>query len=153
MLKVLSPTQSYIIRNDPLGFGKFKAPRGNGKVHLGLDFMCEPGQGIVSPITGKVIRKAIPYDDPESPYQGLLISDGVLSIKLFYFVPAPTLCTPGKMALIDKGKGIGVAQDISKRKPEYRGMIPHIHMEVRINPGRILPQWPEGMLIDPEVLL
>jgi len=154
MLKVISPTQNYEIRYDPLGSGKFRAPRGNGRrIHLGADFVCEPGQAIVAPISGKVVREARPYEDPEEPYLGILISDGILSIKMFYLLPAPDLCEKGRMSVVDQGKGIGIAQDITKRKPEYRGMIPHIHMEVRLNSAFSLPKWPEGLLINPEVLL
>jgi len=154
MLKNWSPTQDYRIREDPMGFGKFKAPRGNGRrIHLGADFICEPGQAVVAPISGKVVREARPYEDPEEPYSGILISDGILSIKMFYLLPAPGLLEKGRMSVVDQGKAIGVAQDISKRKREYRGMIPHVHMEVRLNSRYGLPEWPGGILIDPEILL
>ena len=154
MLKIISPTQNYRIREDPLGSGRFGASRGNGRrIHLGVDFICKPGQAIVAPISGKVVREARPYEDPEEPYSGILISDGILSIKMFYLFPAPDLCEKGRMPMVDKGKAIGVAQDISKRKLEYRGMIPHIHTEVRLNPAFCLPKWPEGLLINPEILL
>jgi hypothetical protein len=60
----------------------FNAPRGKVK-HNGIDFICEPGQVVVSPIDGIVIRRAFPYANKE--YAGVLLENDSLSLKMFYF--------------------------------------------------------------------
>ncbi|MBU0976977.1 MAG: peptidoglycan DD-metalloendopeptidase family protein [Nanoarchaeota archaeon] len=134
MITLLNPTGKPI-RVDSGGDGHFGARRSKTvdrrKVyyrHNGTDFSCKPGQKIYSPIAGKIIRMVYPYSNHE--YEGLVISNEFMQIKLFYLSP--------DMNLIDIKQGgvIGRAQDISKLYREY-GVTPHIHLEIEsisVNP-------------------
>ncbi|MBK7056199.1 MAG: peptidoglycan DD-metalloendopeptidase family protein [Leptospiraceae bacterium] len=93
--------------------------------HNGIDFICEPGQVIVSPVDGIVIRQAFPYTDKN--YSGVLLGNDSLSLKMFYFIPDKKVL--GKR--VKQGDRLGIAQDISKRySSKDRKMIPHIHLQI-----------------------
>lgn len=122
---MVSPTGHSVRGLDKHGSGSYGAGRGN-KLHKGADYICIPGQDIVSPIKGVVVREARPYAD--SDYSGLVILGMEIKIKLFYLKPNLELIGMP----VNTGDTIGVAQNISKR---YSGMTPHIHLEiVSINP-------------------
>jgi len=121
------------IRYDSEGQGQYRAPRikwnkqGNRinkgrRLHAGTDYICKPGQIIVSPISGKIKRIAYPYKDKQ--YGGVVIEGDFFTIKMFYFEPSKELI--GKK--VSKGDQIGTAQDISKRYSKK--MTPHIHLQV-----------------------
>jgi len=134
-MSIISPTGKKTIRIDSAGSGKFGAPRGSRK-HSGIDLEVEPGQPIMAPMKCLIKRKAIPYADTPY-YSGVLLIDGPVQIKLFYF--DPDLSKIGSM--VEQGEVIGVAQDISERYGPQ--MIPHLHMEMRVY----------GVLVDPEQFL
>lgn len=119
-LSMLSPT-GLGIRNDSHGSGYYRAKRGT-RLHYGDDYICKPGQVIVAPMSGKIVRVAYPYRDKQ--YQGIVLENEFLAMKLFYFEPYQEHI--GKMVL--RGQDIGIAQDISLRYG--KGMIPHIHAEI-----------------------
>jgi len=122
---IVSPTGGPPRKVDSHGMGHYGAPRG-AKIHHGTDYVGKPGQNIVTPITGVVIRESRPYRD--SNYSGLLIRSPVLNVKLFYFAPDHSVIGKG----VIKGKTtIGVMQDISKR---YKDITPHVHLKAEINP-------------------
>ena len=161
MLKIVSPTGQGI-RSDSWGSGKFRALRtklgADGKLvkyeHQGVDFIAHPGQEAFPPIAGKVMREARPHVG--ELYSGILITNGYLSIKMFYFEPFPEFLREIKWADLDTP--IGHVQDISARKPEWKGkMIPHVHVEIRLNPRysstKVEEAFRDGILIDPEILL
>ena len=157
MLKALSPTQNYTIREDAGGSGRFRAPRTktlkDGTIfhyeHEGLDLVGQPGQGNVGPITGKG-HWIWAYE--KDSYSGLEITDGTLIVKVLYVLPPPQF--KQRNGLVEAGKAIGVMQDISKK---YPNVIPHIHLECRIHPSKMcskmLKLFPRGIPINPEVLL
>lgn len=120
---MISPTGKGIRISDALGMGRYGAPRGDRR-HLGTDYVCTPGQNVVAPIAGIVEREARPY--VEGHYSGVLISARHMSVKMFYFKPKPGII--GKAVV--QGDTIGTAQDISKKKKDYKGMIPHVHLEI-----------------------
>jgi hypothetical protein len=127
---MISCTGKPIRGTDPWGNGHYGASRGGSRIHLGSDFECKPGQHVVMPITGTVIRVARPY--LSSDFSGLLIQNCKIVLKMFYFTPE--LRFIGQT--LPKGHFIGIAQDISKR---YEGMIPHIHVQVEsIDPSLLL---------------
>ena len=127
--QMISCTGKSIRGSDSWGSGCYGSSRGS-RTHLGSDFECKPGQHVVMPITGTVIRVAHPYLNGD--YSGLLISNDQITLKMFYFTPE--LKYIGQT--LPKGHFIGIAQDISKR---YEGMIPHIHVQVEsIDPGLLL---------------
>jgi len=117
---MISPTGKGV-RNDAKGFGNYGAKRGSRK-HKGVDYLCEPGQDIVAPISGMVERIAYPYADKS--YSGLVIAGPYMTVKLFYFEVVTNVGL-----YVERGDTIGLAQDISQR---YGGlpMLPHIHLEV-----------------------
>ena len=123
-VKLISPTGKSVRLMDSFGSGLFNAPRGKEK-HNGIDFICEPGQVIVSPVDGIVIRQAFPYSDKN--YSGVLLGNDSLSLKMFYFIPDKKIL--GKR--VKQGDRLGIAQDISKRySSKDRKMIPHIHLQI-----------------------
>lgn len=123
---MISPTGKKARTRDKWGGGCYLAKRGNNRLHDGTDYICTPGQDIVSPIAGRIERIANPYANEK--YSGLLIQGEWMAIKLFYFKPDKELI--GKT--IDKGQKIGIAQDISEKYPD---MTPHIHLTIiSINP-------------------
>ena len=127
---MISPTGKGIRQNDQCGSGKFGAPRGQGRLHDGTDFICAPGQSIFSPISALLIREARPYSN--SNYSGVLLHNDNVDVMLFYLVPDYKLI--GKWCV--KGSIIGIAQDISEK---YPNMIPHIHLRIdKVNPELLL---------------
>lgn len=129
---MLSPTGSHEIRSDGQGDGHYGASRG-GRKHTGVDYVCKPGQGILSPIPGVVLRIARPYRG--QPYSGLVIVGEDITVKMFYFKPLKGIV--GRT--VAQGEPIGIAQDISA-KEGHAGMLPHIHIEVSsINPALLMP--------------
>lgn len=116
---------------DAWGSGAFGAPRGE-RTHRGLDIVANPGEAILSPIDGEIVREAQPYEEDER-YSGVLIrGTGAWTgceVKIFY-VEGPHAGT------VRAGDPIGRAQDLA---PKYEGITNHVHMEVRRN----------GELVDP----
>ena len=117
---MISPTGKGI-RSDPMGDGRYGSSRGNRK-HRGTDYLCDPGQNIVAPISGIIARVAYPYADKS--YSGVIIAGKHMSIKLFYFEPLEDFIG----GEVDQGMAIGFAQDISKRYGSK--MKPHVHLEI-----------------------
>lgn len=117
---MISPTGKGI-RNDKLGQGHYGASRGSRK-HKGLDFECQPGQIVVSPIDGTVLREARPYG--HSIFSGLLIAGKDMALKLFYLIPTGSLIGHD----VKQGEAIGIAQDISSMYGS--DMDSHIHLSI-----------------------
>ena len=72
------------------GSGQFGMPRSGRRhrhTHEGLDIVTKPGQTILSPIAGEIVREALPYGKL-SPYTGIAIrGDGEwqgYEVKVFY---------------------------------------------------------------------
>ncbi len=133
------------VRIDQAGSGMFKASRGE-RLHKGVDFMCTPGQIVVSPINGRVIRIAYPYADDRS-WRGVLIGDSNFQVKMFYVDPYPHII--GRVVLA--GDNIGMAQNISERYGG-QGMEPHVHCQLALRPERCIIST-DNIFIDPEVML
>ena len=127
---MISPTGQGIRHHDEHGFGLYGKPRLNNKIHKGADFICIPGQEIVAPAKGNVIRVKMPYGDPVKGvwFSGILVRSSDYEYTLFYFEPLKEILK----TRIDEGQVIGHAQDISLK---YPGIIPHVHMQFdSINP-------------------
>lgn len=120
-LAMVSPT-GYGVRSDTEGQGYFRAKRGN-RLHNGTDYICKPGQEIIAPIHGKIIRTAYPYSK-DKQYEGCVIENPFLTIKMFYLKLFKNMVGEE----IQQGDKIGTAQDISKKYS--RQMQPHIHLEI-----------------------
>jgi murein DD-endopeptidase MepM/ murein hydrolase activator NlpD len=135
-MKPLHPITAHptVVRGeDDWGSGAFGAPRGE-RTHRGIDIAAAPGEPVLSPCDGEVVREAAPYDD-DPHYSGLLLHgrgdwEGC-AIKLFYL-------TGPHEGFVQAGEVIGHAQDIAAR---YPGITGHIHIEVRLH-GEIVDPTP-----------
>ena len=106
---------------DAHGCGHFGALRDNGsRSHNGLDIKVQVGEGVYSPINGKVVRYAYPYSDDKT-IMGLALQNLNYFIKIYYFKPE---VKPGDFVVA--GQRIGKADDIGRR---YPGIVPHLHFE------------------------
>lgn len=117
---MISPTGKGL-RNDTQGQGFYRAKRGR-RSHKGSDYLCTPGQNIVSPLDGKLTRMAYPYKDRK--WEGCAIVGNFMTVKMFYFKPFQDLI--GKKVI--KGEHIGFAQNISLKYSKL--MLPHIHLQI-----------------------
>jgi len=123
------------VRNDRGGSGRYGAPRTkkiNGQIrryqHNGIDLSCDPGQEVLSPISGHIIRSVIAYNDTKE-YTGLIISNELITVRLLYVA-----LTGKENDFFEQRQVIGKAQDISKRYRE-QGVTPHVHVQIdSINP-------------------
>ena len=129
---MISPTGKTNVRSDSKGDGHYGASRG-GRMHDGTDYPCTPGQPVVAPIDGTVIREAAPYAD-DAKYRGVVIQGAHARVKMFYLIPDKALI--GKR--VSQGQAVGTAQDISAKYGQ--AMIPHIHMQIESYDPEILIQ-------------
>lgn len=123
----LNPTGG-TIRNDRGGAGYFKAPRGD-EYHRDIDWTLPggPGQNVLAPITGSVVRISYPYANL-TRYSGLVIKGSYATVQMFYIAPTPGIVGQD----VGQGQVIGIAQDISQRYPDCE---PHIHFRlIEIDP-------------------
>lgn len=140
---MISPTGNKIRVADKNGSGLFGASRDGGKRrHGGVDFIGEPGQQIVSPIDGRILRVAYPYVQ-NWDYMGVLIRGDDYDVKIFYMTPYPDII--GKEVV--QGQGIGLMQDITKKYPNV-GMTPHVHIQVHLFEENLI----DGDRLNPELL-
>jgi len=63
---------------DAWGRGHYGASRDGGCRHWGVDYLCEPGQQIRAPVSGRIIREARPY--AKSDYSGVLIQGETVAL-------------------------------------------------------------------------
>lgn len=110
------------IRNDTQGAGYWQAPRGQ-RLHRGVDFDGEPGQIVVAPCGGEILRVVYPYAD-DMRFEGVRIRNERLILRLYYVRVSPVLVSKE----ITAGQPIGELQDIRLRYG--KDMKPHAHLEV-----------------------
>jgi murein DD-endopeptidase MepM/ murein hydrolase activator NlpD len=133
-------------RDDAAGAGHFGAPRGS-RTHNGIDFSCMPDGEIESPVDGEVTKIGFPYGsgpggaDPETSH-GMdtyryveITSDDGNRHRIFYIKHVVMVGQD-----VEKGQVVGIAQDVSKRYPQYPEMTPHVHYEIKL---------PDNSFIDP----
>lgn len=122
---------------DSWGSGQFGAGRGS-HIHQGLDVITRPGQRILSPIDGDIVREAHPYAG-DLRYRGAVIrGTGQWSgyeVKLFYV-------DGFRSGAVLAGEEMGKAQDISVK---YPGITNHVHVEVRFQDLLLNPMEMFGM--------
>lgn len=120
---IMSPTRRGI-RSDPAGDGHYHASRGT-RLHQGLDFICEPGQRVYSPIhNAKFVRLADPYGDGK--YSGALLRNAHMEVLIFY-VSIDEFDI--KDSTLYHSSIIGTAQDITERYSDP-AMLPHVHLQI-----------------------
>jgi len=119
MIDLINPTGRGI-RSDSEGDGHWQAKRGDRR-HKGIDLFCDPGQDILSPIKGFIMRIAYPYADDLS-WKGIVIQGDWCRIKMYYLDPFVRI---GRQII--QGEVIGKAQNISLRYGDK--MRSHVHLE------------------------
>lgn len=128
-MHIINPTGYSIRIADKWGYGHYLAPRGD-RLHFAEDFYCNPGQDIVSPIAGEILREITVYTG--SHLKGLIISNQDMELKLLYISVTKNII--GQW--VKQGEIIGKAQDI---RDKYTDITPHVHMEiVHIRPSLLI---------------
>jgi hypothetical protein len=89
-----------------------------------VDFVAHPGEEILSPIDGQIVRIAHPYSD-DPTYEGLLIKGtgawAGVDVKVFYVEGE-------RSGPVKAGDRIGRAQSLARR---YPGITNHVHLEIK----------------------
>ncbi len=128
---MISPTGHGVRGQDKWGSGLFGVSRGRSKdPHRGCDFICVPGQDIVAPVKGVILRLKYPYAESVDGvlFGGILMQGAGYRITMFYFDPIKELVTME----VEQGDLIGHAQDLRVKYPK---IIPHVHLHFdSINP-------------------
>jgi len=101
--------------------------------HMGVDVVTEPGEPVVSPVSGKYKRRLDPYDgkSKQGLYGGVEIeADNGDRVQIMYISPDPDL-KRGQRVIAGETP-IGAAQDITPSYPPKKEgvMTNHIHVEV-----------------------
>lgn len=141
-LKIGKVTSQTELRNcDSYGCGDFGASRTNSAgTHQGLDIIVYQGESIYAPFESIVTRFGYPYANDTSyrlvEFKGIGSYKGYVC-KVMYVNNNSEIVGQ----TVSKGQFITTAQDISKKYGS--GMIPHLHIELRIN----------GQLVDPQKYL
>ena len=126
-----------------MGSGHYKADRG-GRQHRGIDFICEEGDEVLSPVRGDITKIGRPYANEDYRYVEITNWNN-RRIRIFYVTAQVAV---GQA--VDKHEPIGFAQCINNRKSSdgrtygERGMQNHIHLEC---------MQPDGSFINPELIL
>lgn len=130
---VVSPTPSGKIRGrDKWGNGQFGSNRtrndNSAHAHQGTDFVTQPGETILSPISGTITRTNVdPYGDGK--YSGMIIRDDNGNETRILYVDSNL--PPGSR--VESGSSVGTAQDLTSR---YPGITNHVHVEFWNGPAR-----------------
>jgi hypothetical protein len=122
MIALLNPTGKPI-RSDAAGDGHYGARRGDRR-HAGTDYLCDPGQDVVSPMKGFIVRIAYPYAD-DLGWKGIVIQSDWCRLRIYYLTPFVGI---GKE--VYRGQPVGTAQDVRQRYPKLIAMQPHVHLEI-----------------------
>lgn len=124
--RIVAPTLEGKIRGKDRwgdgGFGSSRTRKDNTQsTHQGTDFVSQPGERILSPISGTITRTDVdPYGDGR--YSGVIIRDDEGNeTKILYIDPK---LPPGSR--VEAGENIGTAQDLSSK---YPGITNHVHIE------------------------
>jgi murein DD-endopeptidase MepM/ murein hydrolase activator NlpD len=148
---IAAPTREGIVRSrDKIGGGGFLAPRidkktGAARFHVGIDYVAMPGQKIMSPVTGDIVRTKNPG---KAGLTGLEVKTaGGYVASIFYVAPTQEVSkaiaaggTEHRAMHVEAGKTvIGYAQDLSERYGQ--DITNHVHVTL---------QDPQGKYIDPE---
>lgn len=139
---------------DSWGSGVFGASRdGGGRAHAGLDCIAIPGDLVVAPFPGVIVRLGVAY--PLSTLGSIhLRGHGDFEgweAKLLYVASDPGL--GGRMVAM--GDRLGEAQDVAaywrSQQPGHVGdMKNHVHLEVRVTDARLIDpfqHFPDNLVV------
>lgn len=119
--------------SDKFGPGHYGASRGSRK-HSGIDIVVFGSQRIISPFEGVIKRIAYPYSD-DLGWKGVeIVGTGDfkgVKIKMFYLTINKKVGDK-----IRTGEVIGHAQDLN---PRYKGITPHVHLELYLSGIKVDP--------------
>ncbi len=115
---------------DQFGKGSFGASRKGGRTHNGIDYAAAAGNGLRSPVAGRVSKHGVVYDyTTEFVYIEITDKDK-LRHRFFYVQP---LVPVGEQ--VEVGDPIGRIQNISRfhedRAWDGRRMNNHFHYEIK----------------------
>lgn len=121
---LVNPTGRPVRGADDYGSGLFGARRdGGARVQAGVDFVADPGQTVVAPISGRVKRLGFAYaSDLRYRYVEIENQAKTLLVRVLYVGPSVQVGDQ-----VDQRQVIGTAQDLS---PRYRGITNHVHLQV-----------------------
>lgn len=127
---MISKWDERVIRRDSKGNGNFAASRG-GRSHEGADYVFTPGEEVLSPVEGSVVRLGWAYAN--EPYRLVEIRShkGYFLWRFLYVDPS---VKAGDKIL--PYQTIGTAQKISDKYGEE--MKDHVHVEVNVDPVAII---------------
>ncbi len=120
-----NPT-GFEVRSDEQGDGTFGSPRGD-HIHLGTDFTCVPGQGVMLPCDAQYRRFVRRVYATDALYTGMEFETTSFLITMFYVFPSIDHMTQAYAGTV-----VAQAQDISAKYGE--SMTPHVHMQVALKP-------------------
>lgn len=114
----------------------FGASRGGGRKHLGLDLISVPGDEVVAPISGRVVKVGWAY--PDADLGSLTIEGEGATFQLLYVRSLQKVGT-----LLTQGDVVGEAQDVAAyyARKGQNGMTNHVHgkLTLVVDPGQYLP--------------
>lgn len=121
---LVNPTGRQVRGADGYGSGLFGASRdGGARAHAGVDFVADPGQTVVAPISGRVKKLGFAYaSDLRYRYVEIENLAKGLLVRVLYVGPSVRVGD-----VVDQRQVIGTAQDLN---PRYRGITNHIHLQV-----------------------
>jgi murein DD-endopeptidase MepM/ murein hydrolase activator NlpD len=134
-----NPTGRQERGEDAYGEGRFGASRDGGlRRHEGADFVAEPGQSVVAPISGYVTKIGYAYAGDQD-LKFVEITNPALHYVARAFYVDPTVAEGDTVAI---GHPIGHSHSLQRKYPE--GMTDHVHLEIigaherRIDPARVI---------------
>lgn len=135
-MRLWSPTGRPMRTTDAHGSGFFRARRGGGRTHEGIDLVAAPESLVRPPFPCSGERIARPYGDGGPADLGVLLR-GVgeweaFQAKLFYVRPFTDVVGQA----IKPGEPIGIALSLQRR---YPGITDHVHLTLM----------KEGEVVDP----
>lgn len=124
--------------HDNWGSGAYGAGRG-GRVHKGVDMVCQKGDMVRTMRDGVVTKIGYPYK-PSDPKKGYFryVEVAVGNERHRYFYVAPLVAVGER---VERHQIIGRAQGIADH---YPGMTEHVHVEIKL---------PDGSFKDPTNLV
>lgn len=125
-----NPTGHDTRKTDAYGCGEFGARRdGGSRRHEGVDFMADPDQPLVAPISGYVTKIGLAYPG-DNALKFIEITNPALhyAARVFYIDPQVTLGQAVRL-----GQPIGVHHTLEQKYPG--GMTDHVHLEIIDNRG------------------
>jgi murein DD-endopeptidase MepM/ murein hydrolase activator NlpD len=121
----VNPTGKAARTEDAYGYGRFGASRDGGvRQHEGVDWIAEPGQPVLAPISGYVTRVGFAYaGDQDLKYVEVTNPALGYVARVFYVDPSVEVGQTVRL-----GEPVGTAHSLQAKYPG--GMTDHVHMEL-----------------------